>query len=173
MIQTFGEEENNARTFRVLNQEFYQAGMQQIHIFAVFMPLIEFFSAVSLALVIYYGGKGVLGEDISLGILVAFISYMRMFFRPIRDLAEKYNILQNALSSAERILLLLNTRETRDQPHAPSSSQPPMVIDSLSFDNVSMSYVENEPVLRNVTFSMERGEDDQPSWVRPVPVKRP
>ncbi|WP_373499320.1 ABC transporter ATP-binding protein [Desulfococcus sp.] len=158
VIQTFGEEENNARTFRVLNQEFYRAGMQQIHIFAVFMPLIEFFSAVSLALVIYYGGKGVLREDISLGILVAFISYMRMFFRPIRDLAEKYNILQNALSSAERILLLLNTRETRDQPHAPARSHPPAAIESLSFDNVSMSYVENEPVLRNVSFRMERNE---------------
>ncbi len=157
VIQMFGEEENNARSFRALNQEFYRAGMRQIHIFAVFMPLIEVFSAVSLALVIYYGGRGVLGEDISLGVLVAFISYMRMFFRPIRDLAEKYNIMQNAMSSAERIFLILNTHETLPQP-LPGARVPPMeAINTLSFENVWLSYVEGEPVLRDISFQIERG----------------
>jgi ATP-binding cassette subfamily B protein len=158
VIQMFGEEENNARDFEKLNQEFYQAGIKQIHIFAVFMPLIELFSTVSLALVIYYGGRGVIGDDISLGILVAFISYMRMFFRPIRDLAEKYNILQNAMSSAERILLIMNTHETLDQSREPRRLEPPMNFESLSFENVGLSYIEGEPVLRGITLSIEKGE---------------
>jgi len=158
VIQMFGEEENNARDFEKLNQEFYQAGMKQIHIFAMFMPLIEIFSAVSLALVIYYGGRGVLSEDISLGILVAFISYMRMFFRPIRDLAEKYNILQNAMSSAERILLIMKTHETLDRSREPRRLEPPMDFESLSFENVRLSYIEGEEVLGGVTFSIEKGE---------------
>lgn len=158
VIQMFGEEKNADRAFRTLDQEFYRAGMRQIHIFAVFMPLIEFFSAVSLALVIYSGGKGVLGEEISLGVLVAFISYMRMFFRPIRDLSEKYNILQNALSSAERILLLLNVRDEGAPPRAVLRTEPPASIASLSFENVSMSYVENEPVLRDVSFRMTQSQ---------------
>lgn len=158
VLQMFGEEKNADRAFRTLDEEFYRAGMRQIHIFAVFMPLIEFFSAVSLALVIYSGGIGVLGEEISLGVLVAFISYMRMFFRPIRDLSEKYNILQNALSSAERILLLLNVRDEGDPPRAVLRTQPPAAIASLSFENVSMSYVENEPVLRDVSFRMTQNQ---------------
>lgn len=158
VIQMFGEEKNTDRAFRALDQEFYRAGMRQIHIFAVFMPLIEFFSAVSLALVIYAGGKGVLGEEISLGVLVAFISYMRMFFRPIRDLSEKYNILQNALSSAERILLLLAVRDEGNPPRAILRTEPPGAIESLSFEHVGMSYVENEPVLRDVSFRMTRNQ---------------
>lgn len=158
VIQMFGEEESNARSFKALNQEFYQAGMKQINIFAVFMPLIEVFSAVSLALVIYYGGSGVLREDISLGILVAFISYMRMFFRPIRDLAEKYNILQNAMSSAERIFLILNTHETLvESPEAPPAG-PLTTIDTVAFENVCLSYVKDEPVLKNVSFTIARGQ---------------
>ena len=159
VIQMFGEEAANARSFRALNEAFYQAGMKQIHIFAVFMPLIEIFSAVSLALVIYYGGGGVLREEISLGILVALISYMRMFFRPIRDLAEKYNILQNALSSAERIFLILNTHEPLDDAReAPPAKQHLPNIETLTSENVCLSYVEGEPVLKGVSFDIERGQ---------------
>lgn len=158
VIQMFNEEAANTRSFRKLNQEFYQAGMKQIHIFAVFMPLIEVFSAVSLALVIYYGGNGVLREDISLGVLVAFISYMRMFFRPIRDLAEKYNILQNAMSSAERIFLILNTRETLAEASETSQAEPLTTIDTLAFEDVCLSYIKDEPVLKNVSFDIERGK---------------
>jgi len=158
VIQMFGQEAANFRSFKALNEEFYRAGMRQVHIFAVFMPLIEVFSAVALALAVYYGGRGVLREDISLGILVAFISYMRMFFRPIRDLAEKYNILQNAMSSAERILLLLDTHETLALPENTRPIPAIAHIDTLSFENVSFSYVAEEPVLKEVSFTVERGK---------------
>jgi len=116
VVQLFRQEINNYRLFNQLNHENYLAGMKQIHVLAVFMPLIEILAAVAVALVIWYGGGRVLAGSLSLGALVAFISYIRMFFRPIRDLAEKYNILQNAMASAERIFLILDSQDRLEWP---------------------------------------------------------
>jgi len=117
IVQLFLQEKRSYERFRRLNHENYLAGMRQINIFAVFMPAIEILSSVTTALVIWYGGGRVLAEIISLGTLVAFISYMRMFFRPIRDIAEKYNIMQSAMASSERIFLLLDTQERIPEPN--------------------------------------------------------
>ena len=97
VIQSFGHEDENFSSFARLNHSNYLAGMRQINIFAVFMPIIEMLGITAIAIVIFVGGGHVLQETISIGVLAAFLSYMKMFFRPIRDLAEKYNILQNAL----------------------------------------------------------------------------
>ena len=126
VIQSFGKEAVAADNFSRLNHENYLAGMRQINVLAVFMPLIEVFGITTVSVIIFYGGKNVLAGKISLGVLVAFISYMRMFFRPIRDLAEKYNILQNAMSSAERIFLILDTNNPIDAiENKPDSIQVP------------------------------------------------
>ncbi len=156
VIQLFRQEKANYKKFTVLNHEFYEAGMGQIRIFGIFMPMIELFNAVALALVIYYGGRGVLSEEVSLGVLVAFISYMRMFFNPIRDIAEKYNILQNAMSSAERIFLLLDTDERLSSPE----KEPRLLqnIEHIAFENVCHAYVKGETVLRDVSFRITAGE---------------
>jgi len=116
IVQLFLQERKNYKRFRRLNHENYLVAMRQINIFALFMPAIEVLSSVTTALVIWYGGGGVLAEVISLGTLVAFISYMRMFFRPIRDIAEKYNIMQSAMASSERIFLLLDNQERIPEP---------------------------------------------------------
>ena len=107
VIQLFLQEKQNYLKFKNLNHEHYLAGMKQIHVFAIFMPVIEILGAAAISVVIFYGGAGVLSGTISLGALVAFLSYMKMFFRPIRDIAEKYNILQNAMASAERSIPLV------------------------------------------------------------------
>ncbi len=113
IIQAFRKEQANYEGLEKLNHENYIVGMQQIHVLALFLPVIDFLGVLALAIVIYYGGGNALTGSISLGVLVAFISYMRMFFRPIRDLAEKYNVLQNAMASAERLFVILDTpRET-------------------------------------------------------------
>ncbi|MEZ4528973.1 MAG: ABC transporter ATP-binding protein [Desulfobacterales bacterium] len=155
VIRLFRQEKANFGRFWKVNHEFYESGMDQIRIFGLFMPLIELFNAVALALVIYYGGRGILSGEVSLGVLVAFISYMRMFFNPIRDIAEKYNILQNAMSSAERIFLLLDTHERLPAPETVFS---PEHIDSIAFENVSHSYVKGETVLRDLCFQISAGE---------------
>ena len=164
VIQLFRQEDNNYQRFRVLNHENYEAGIKQIHLFAVFMPLIEFLSTVAIASVVFYGGRGVLSNDISLGALVAFISYIRMFFRPIRDLSEKYNILQNAMSSAERIFLILDSKDKLTVP-AVSETRSGGGVDNaigplteIAFENVSFSYVPQEPVLKDVSFTLVAGE---------------
>jgi ATP-binding cassette subfamily B protein len=108
--------------------------------------------------VIFYGGSRVLNDTLSLGTLVAFISYIRMFFRPIRDLAEKYNILQNAMSSAERILLILDTENTLAKTRLQIS--PPALgrIREIRLEDVSFSYIGDEKVLKNITLQINAGE---------------
>jgi len=160
VIQLFRQECSNYRKFKKLNHENYLAGMRQIHVLAIFMPLIEVLGVVAVALVIFFGGGGVLSSTLSLGDLVAFISYIRMFFRPIRDLAEKYNILQNAMASAERIFLIMDSRDRLPLPAAPLNHQAlvPQNIEHIQFDKVNFSYVSGEPILQNITFSMLAGE---------------
>jgi len=156
IVQLFLQEKKNYERFRKLNHENYLAGMRQINIFAVFMPAIEILSSMTIALVIWYGGGRVLAETLSLGTLVAFISYMRMFFRPIRDIAEKYNIMQSAMASFERIFLLLDTREQIADPEVPRRI--PDKGAAVSFDNVWFSYVESDSVLKDISFTVQHGE---------------
>jgi ATP-binding cassette subfamily B protein len=133
--------------------------MQQIQVLAVFMPLIELLGVIAVALVIFYGGGRVITASLSLGALVAFISYVRMFFRPIRDLAEKYNILQNAMSSAERIFLILDQNDPLPQPVRGARAAPNLQrIDEIRFENVSFSYVGEEKVLKEISFNIKAGQ---------------
>ncbi|MGD9006940.1 MAG: ABC transporter ATP-binding protein [Desulfobacteraceae bacterium] len=159
-IQTYGREAANYDRFAALNAENYRLGMQQIHIFAIFMPVIELLGIVAVAILILYGGTHVLADRISLGALVAALSYMRMFFRPLRDLAENYNVLQNAMASAERIFSLLDTDQrlpmtatpvTRDrsQPHG---------LKLLEFDGVDFAYNPGEEVLKSLSFEVRQGQ---------------
>ncbi len=160
VIQLFLHEKRNYHNFARLNHENYRAGMQQVRIFAVFMPVIELLGAVALAVIIYYGGSGVIAENISLGSLVAFIAYMKMFFRPIRDIAEKYNIMQNAMASAERIFQILDNRESMPQPVVSSGSSPLSIdkIHEIALENVSFSYITDETVLKGVSLKLIAGE---------------
>ncbi len=160
VIQLFRHEAENRRRFEALNHENYQAGMRQIRVFASFMPVIELLGAVAIAVIIYYGGGATVSGRISLGSLVAFLSYMRMFFNPIRDLAEKYTVMQNAMASAERLFLILDTHETLEKPpvDAPVPSRPFPVIQSLAFQEVFFHYVKGETVLDRVSFSVSSGE---------------
>ena len=168
VIQLFLKEKQNYLSFKKLNHEHYLAGMRQIHVFAIFMPVVEVFGATAIAVVIFYGGGSVMAGTISLGALVAFLSYMKMFFTPIRDIAEKYNILQNAMASAERIFLILDSTETIQQPVLDIDFQPQSVskfqdtswdkISEISLENVFFEYARNEPVLKNVSFHIKAGE---------------
>jgi len=160
VIQLFRQEITNYQTFKQLNHENYLAGMKQIHVLAIFMPLIEVLGVVAVALVIFYGGSSVLHSTLSLGALVAFISYIRMFFRPIRDMAEKYNILQNAMASAERIFLIMDSRESLPTPAALTGPSPSDLqnIEQVQFEKVGFSYVVGETILQDITFSLQAGE---------------
>lgn len=164
VVQLFQQEAQNFKGFNRLNHDTYLAGMAQIRLMAVFMPLIEFLGVMAVAAAIAYGGTGVLNETISLGALVLFLSYIRMFFRPIREIAEKYNVLQNALASVERINLILDSRDKLPMPATTGSSElvgtdsKGRKISDIVFDRVSFEYVPDEPVLKSVSFSLSIGE---------------
>ncbi len=159
VIQLFRQEKASEKRFRRLNHENYLAGMRQMHVFAIFMPFVGMLGTVALAVVIYFGGGRVLNDRITLGVLVAFISYIRMFFRPIRDIAEKYNILQNALSSVERLFLVLDNDEQMPQPSGKDAGAAgPDRILRIEFDRVTFSYQPDIPVLEDIRLSIREGE---------------
>lgn len=162
VVQMFRYETENHRRFAELNHGNYLTGIKQLQIFAIFMPVVELLGSTALALIIFHGGKGVMAQTISLGTLVAFITYMKMFFRPIRDLAEKYNILQNALSSAERIFQVLNNtnRDAGYGMHDGASANAVSLseIRHIEFDRVNFGYNARNRVLYDVSFHLEKGQ---------------
>lgn len=156
IIQLFAKEKYQMDNFSRLNHENYLAGMGQLRLFAIFVPFMELISAVGVALVIWYGGIKVLGEQLSLGSLVAFISYIQMFFRPIRDISEKYNIMQLAMASTERIFEFMDKGEEIPDPVSPEQSG--NTEGRLEFRYVHFSYEEGNPVLKDVNFVIKPGE---------------
>ncbi len=158
VIQLFAQEDANYKKFKQINNDHFQAGMQQITVFALFMPLIEMMGSIALAIVIFYGGQSIIAQRISLGTLVVFISYIKMFFRPIRDIAEKYNITLNALSSAERLFLILEDSDIICEADEKQLAKMPARMESLTFDRVSFSYVKKEVVLNDISFTIRAGE---------------
>ncbi|MFH0811256.1 MAG: ABC transporter ATP-binding protein [Pseudomonadota bacterium] len=156
VVKIFNRQIENARRFQQINYDHYLANIRQIIVFAIFMPAIELFSAVAIALVIWKGGSQVISQTISLGVLVAFLSYIQRMFQPIRFLAEKYNIMQSALASAERVFSLLDENDIITDPLAPEIIAP--VKGKVEFQNVVFAYDEGEPVLKNVSFTIKEGE---------------
>ncbi|MBE3035487.1 MAG: ATP-binding cassette domain-containing protein [Candidatus Atribacteria bacterium] len=156
LIQTFNQEGRSEDDFNKTGINYYNSNMHQLLIFAIFRPLIDVLSYFALGTIIYLGGKGVLGGEISLGVLIAFISYINMFFGPIFDFSERYNILQSAMASSERIFLLF---EEDDKIPSPKSPKYPAGIEGrIEFREVSFEYKEGEKVIDKVSFVVEPNE---------------
>jgi ATP-binding cassette subfamily B protein len=159
VIQLFHNEADNYRAFKTLNHENYLAGMRQIRVLGLFLPTVEVLGVMATAVVIYVGGGAVLTESLTLGTLVAFIAYIKMFFRPIRDLAEKYTVLQDAMASAERIFLILDSKSRLIAPRSSAVTAHRLEsIETISLDDVSFSYLPGEPVLRDINLIITAGE---------------
>jgi len=155
VVQLFRREKENGRRFEKINQAHYLANMRQISVYAFFVPFVEILSTGATGLLIWYGGGKVIQEAISLGVLVVFLSYIRMFFQPIRDLSEKYNIMQSAMASLERIFGLLD-QEAKIL--SPPSSVRRAIKGNIEFQRVSFSYNGEDRVLHEVSFSVREGE---------------
>ena len=156
IIRLFVQEGSQLESFKELNHKNYHAGMRQIRIFAVFVPSVEVLSSVGLGLMIWYGGGKVIAEQLTLGSLVAFIGYMQMFFKPIRDISEKYNIMQSAMASIERIFEFMDKNEVIKEPTI--AKRPIRAEGHLQFKNVFFSYEEGFPVLTDVSFEVKPRE---------------
>ncbi|MBF0303014.1 MAG: ABC transporter ATP-binding protein [Desulfamplus sp.] len=155
VIKIFTQQKRVAADFKILNHENYLAGMEQMKIFGIFMPIVDLLSSIALAGVIFYGGGRVMSESLTLGTLVAFISYTKMFFRPVRDLSEKHNILQNALASGERIVQVLDTDEEKE-----GGSETLETIENIEFRDVSFKYESesDSDIIKDISFKVNKGE---------------
>lgn len=156
VVQLFGREKRQHRQFTRINKEHLDANLQSIFYYAIFFPLLEVVSALAIATIIWIGGHEVLAGTLTLGKLVAFIQYSDRFFRPISDLSEKYTILQAAMASSERIFKLLDTQPTINTTGNPIARN--VEKGSIEFRNVSFCYNPGEPVLNDISFTVEPGE---------------
>ena len=109
VVQLFGREQRAYDDFAAVNRQHMVAFKDAILAYALYYPAVELLSSIAIALTIWMGGRGVLRNTVTIGVLVAFIQYAQRFFRPIQDLSEKYNILQAAMASSERVFKLLDT----------------------------------------------------------------
>jgi len=156
LIQLFQREKDTAQNFSRLNQDYFQSAKRQIKIFGVFMPMLEIISSTATALIIWYGGVLILKGEMTIGILVAFLSYMRLFFQPLRELSQKYSIVQSAMASAERIFQLLDTKSS--MAFAASPILPRSVAGRLEFRNVTFGYEPDHPVIHELSLHVAAGE---------------
>jgi len=158
VVQLFGREEDTARRFGALNLEHLEAHLRSITIYAVFFPAVEVLTAVAMALLLWYGGLRVLDGTLTVGVLAAFIQYTRRFFQPLQDLSEKFNLLQSAMASSERVFALLDEPVLVREPEAPVALARP-VRGEVRFEGVWFRYSAGGPwVLRDVSFTASPGQ---------------
>jgi ATP-binding cassette subfamily B multidrug efflux pump len=156
LIQLFQREKDTEQNFVNLNQKYFLSAIRQIKIFGVFMPMLEILSSTATAMIIWYGGVLILKGDMTIGILVAFLSYMRLFFQPLRELSQNYSIVQSAMASAERIFELLDTRSNLAIPERPLV--PRSVNGNLEFRNITFGYDPDHPVVHELSLRVSPGE---------------
>ncbi len=156
IVQLFNREKKDYDDFREVNWSHTDAFIRTIFYYALFYPVVELISATALAIIIFRGGWLIQSEAVTLGILIAFIQYARMFFRPISDLSEKYNILQGAFASSERIFKLLDTKPAISTPE--NSHGQDKITGNIKFEDVSFGYNPEELVLKNVNLTIPAGK---------------
>jgi len=156
IVKLYNQQKNQSLYFDNINQENKNLWIKTIWYYSIFFPSIEMISTIALGLIIWYAAGNVIGETMTIGTLIAFLQYSEMFFRPVRDLTEKYTTLQSAMASSERIFALLDTKVST------KGIQKKHTFDRLKskieFKNVFFSYEEDKQVLKDVSFEIKQGE---------------
>jgi ATP-binding cassette subfamily B protein len=158
-VQLFNREDRNQQSFDKINLDLLDALYEQIRWFSLFYPSVSFFGSVAIALILFYGGLHLIpgtGEAVTIGVLIAFVQYAQGFFRPLQELSEKFNIMQAAMASGERIFELLDTPEQIANKSDPFHFK--QFRGQVEFQNVHFAYQNEEWVLRDVSFTIQPGE---------------
>ncbi len=170
VVQLFRQEETSQEHFRELNDSHLEAWLRSVTYYAVFFPVVELFSSIALAVILWYGGASALEGTLTIGVIAAFLQYARRFFRPIQDLSEKYNVLQSAMASSERIFRLLDRepeiRDAAEPVHLPDPVEGRITFEDVWFrygtegedDRVRVGESEREWVLEGVSFTARPGQ---------------
>jgi ATP-binding cassette subfamily B protein len=157
LIQILVREKKRYDDFRQVNHQAFEAGLNQVRVFALFMPLMEWISTLAVALLIWHGGGQVLQQTLTLGSLVAFLSYIQMFFRPLREMTEKYSVMQSAMASLERIFEVMDEKAEEDVPFSAGEAGDSFK-GEICFDNVWFAYTPGNPVIKALSFTIPAGE---------------
>ena len=156
IVQIFNREEAEFKKFKKINAEHRDAHLRSIFYYAVFFPVVEVLSAVSIGLVVWYGGEGIIkGKDITIGEIIAFILFIHMMFRPIRQLADRFNILQMGIVGSERVFRIIDTNEKIKNEGVNELND---LKGNISFDKVWFRYKEEQWILKDLSFSVDAGK---------------
>ncbi len=156
IVQAFGREQQEMDKFMKINDRHRQANIKSIFYYALFFPIIEVLSAISIGLAVWYGGmNAATGGSVTIGELTAIIIFIGMLFRPLRQLADRFNTLQMGMVASERVLKLLDNQEDIE---ANGTKIIQDLQGEISFQNVHFSYNKDEPILRDVSFEVAKGE---------------
>src|SRR5690606_11541579 len=155
VIQYFAREQQEYNKFIAINAEHRNAHIRSNWYFSIFFPVIEIIMAIALGLLVWYGSKLALDGSVSLGVVVSFIMYINMIFRPIRELVDKFNTLQMGMIGAERIFSVLDTDEKTENK---GIEKPETLKGKIEFENVWFAYEEEKWVLKDISFTLEAGQ---------------
>ena len=156
VVQIFNREKSEYDKFFKINKEHRGAHLRSIFYYAVFFPIVEVLSAISIGLIVWYGGYGILeGKDITVGELIAFILFVHMMFRPIRQLADRFNILQMGIVGSERVFKVLDTEEKIIDKGIKNFTD---LKGSIAFSDVNFAYKKGEWVLKDLSFNIDAGK---------------
>lgn len=161
-VQLFNAENQAQRQFAEINDDYRNANIETIYYYAIFYPLVDFIGTIGIAVIIWFGGYQILiansasGTALTIGVVIAFIQYSQQLFQPIRDLSDKFNVLQAAIVASHRIFLLLDAPVEIESPDKPKKTG--KSAGRIEFQNVWFAYKENEWVLKDVSFSINPGE---------------
>ncbi|GAB1481656.1 ABC transporter ATP-binding protein [Treponema sp.] len=156
VVQLFTREKTSAKEFAARDKELLDANLGEMYVFAAFRPIIDFLAATTTAIVIAVGASMFLDLSISLGVLIAFINLVAMFYSPVQDIAEKYTLLQSAMAGGERVFAFMDVEEGIPDTGNHSFASP--IQGRVDFDSVAFSYKEGENILRNLSFTVQSGE---------------
>lgn len=154
IVQIFNSEEKEYQKFKEINKEHRRAHIKSVLYYSVYFPVAEVIQALGIGLLVWYGAKGVIQDFTSLGVLIAFIMYIQMFFRPIRLIADRFNTLQMGVVSSARIFRLL---DNKDQIPNNGTLSPPELKGNVAFKNVWFAYEAEQYVLKDISFNVNEG----------------
>lgn len=154
IVQIFNRTEQEYKKFQVINAEHRDANIRSILYYSVFFPVVEIISAISIALIVWFGSKDIMQGEASVGVITAFILYINLLFRPIRQLADRFNTMQMGIVAAERIFKLTDEKENIE----PSGNiKLNKIKGEIVFKNVWFGYKPDEPVLKDISFTLQQG----------------
>jgi len=156
VIQAFAQEEAEFERFNRVNRKNRNAHIEAMSLSFVFLPVVEFLGMLATAIVLWFGGRAVAADTITLGVMVAFLAYVTRFFQPIQELSQLYTTMQSAMAGGERVIQLLDTEPDVADP--PNAAEMPPITGRVEFRDVYFEYEENAPVLSDINLTIEPGQ---------------